>query len=115
MISDTLYEAAKDIRTYLELMPDVYRIYADRLNALVDEMDRIRALPGMDGSPVPTVSAAIMEGETLVSGDFVVIDAATGLWRKARLTEDSVCQFYIVPGTSCSRLTGGMVLEIPLL
>jgi len=36
MISDTLYEAAKDIRTYLELMPDVYRIYADRLNALVD-------------------------------------------------------------------------------
>jgi hypothetical protein len=65
VISDTLYEAAKDIRTYLELMPDVYRIYADRLNALVDEMDRIRALPGMDGSPENSVARAYPMAATL--------------------------------------------------
>ena len=51
MISDTLYEAATDIRSYLELMPDVYRGMEERLMALVAEMDAIRRLPGMDGAP----------------------------------------------------------------
>ncbi len=51
MISDTLWEAEKDIRRHLDEMPDVYRgELRERIEKLLVQMEAVRILPGMDGS-----------------------------------------------------------------
>lgn len=42
MISDTLFEAARDIRRYMVEFPAAYADRAERLEALLTEMDAIR-------------------------------------------------------------------------
>lgn len=42
MVSDTLSDAAAEIRDYLRLSPEVYAPIKDRLQKLLREMDAIR-------------------------------------------------------------------------
>jgi hypothetical protein len=42
MISDTLFDAAEEIRGYLERTPEAYADYCARLTTLLTEMDSLR-------------------------------------------------------------------------
>jgi hypothetical protein len=53
-ISDVLFEAANDIRGYLERQPQVYSDYTPRLQELLQTMDAIRR--ELDNPAVPSIT-----------------------------------------------------------
>lgn len=44
MISDTLADAAEEIRWYLEKMPEAYAEFAPRIDRLLTEMNSLRVI-----------------------------------------------------------------------
>jgi hypothetical protein len=61
-LSDTLFEAAQSIRQDMKTLGHLYdRSIQERVDDLLEEMDAIRMLPGLDTAPEPH----ILSGETL--------------------------------------------------
>jgi hypothetical protein len=80
-ISDALFEAEKEIVSWVEIYTGPIR---ERLNALLEEMDAVRMLPGTDTSPLreapPRRSAdEIIEAFGSTIKHTASLDVATGL------------------------------------
>lgn len=112
MISDTLFEAHEEIERYMREMPQVYDSIRPRLDALLAEMDAIRALLDTPppGPSVICLPVTVEEGRPLNPGDLIVIDCDTGRARLAIAGEPGQ-RFRLPPSFT---ITQDGILEMPL-